>query len=318
MVFATLAAALLPSISFAQAKAWRIGFLAARSRAEAVEVAPFLEGMRELGYVEGGNVQYEWRFAEGKYDRLNALAEELVRIGVDVIAASSTVAVRAAQHATKTIPIVMVSAIEPVRLGFVASLAQPGGNITGVSNLSEATWQKQFDSLLEAVPQVSRVAVLLNPDEQFSETTYESIQAAAKRRNVSLVPVRVTTREQIEQAFAVMKEERSHALVVAGGAFFVQHRRQLTELAAKWRLPAIYNRREYVEAGGLMSYGRNPAIGYRRAATYVDKILKGAKPADLPVEQPNVIELAINRRTAKGLGIAFPPQLLVRADKIID
>jgi len=301
-----------------QSKIPRIGFLAARSREAAVEVAPFLEGMRELGYVEGKNVRYEWRFADGDYKRLRSLADELVALKVDIVAASNTPSVRAAQQATKTIPIVMVSAVDPVRMGFVASLAQPGGNITGVSNMNEGTWQKQVDVLVETLPRISRVAVLLNPSEAFSEIAYKDVQTAAARHKLLLTRVDATNAAEIEQAFATIKQERSQALIVAGGASFVQWRRQLVAIAAQARLPTIYYRRDYVEAGGLMSYGRNPSLGYRRAAIYVDKILKGAKPADLPVDQASVIELVLNQTAAKLLGVTFPGKILVRADKIID
>ena len=309
----------MPSQAFAQQdKVWRVGFLAARSRSAAVEVEPFVQGMRELGYVEGRNVRYEWRFADGRYERLQGLARELVQLKVDVIAASNTPSVRAAQQSTKEIPIVMVSAVDPVRMGFVASLSRPGGNITGVSNLSEAVWQKQLEVLLEALPKVSRVAVLLNPNEQFSEAAYKSIAAAAQSRHITLVRLHASSTEDIERAFSSLQEARVQALVMTGGAFFVQQRKLLVDVAAKARMPVMYYRREYVEAGGLMSYGRNASIGYRRAAAFVDKILKGAQPADLPVEQPTAIELVLNRKAAKALGIAFPPELLVRADKLID
>ena len=301
-----------------QSKLPRVGFLAARSREAAVEIAPFLEGMREFGYVEGKNIRYEWRFADGDYKRLRSLADELVALKVDVIAASSTPSVRAAQQATKTIPIVMLSAVDPVKMGFVASLAQPGGNITGVSNMNEGTWQKQVDLLVETVPKLSRVAVVLNPAEAFSELARKEIDTAAKRHKLALSWVHATSAQEIDQAFATIKQERSQALVIAGGASFVQWRRQLVALAAQARLPTIYYRRDYVEAGGLMSYGRNPALGYRRAAIYVDKILKGAKPADLPIDQASVIELVLNQTAAKLLGITFPGKVLVRADKIID
>jgi putative tryptophan/tyrosine transport system substrate-binding protein len=312
-------AALFPVLAFAQSvKVWRLGFLSARSRDSAIEVPPFVEGMRELGYVEGKNIRYEWRFADGKYERLRALADELVALKVDVIAASGTPTVQAAQQATREIPIVMVAVVDPVRLGFVASLARPGGNITGVSNMNEEVWRKQFDLLVETLPGLTRVAVLVNPGEQFSEAAFRSVEAAARRHNTNIVRVGARSAAEIDRAFVTMKQERAQALVVVGGAFFVQQRSQLTDLASKARLPAVYYRREYVEAGGLMSYGRNAAIGYRRAATYVDKVFKGASPADLPVEQPTVIEVVVNRKAAKELGITFPPQVLVQADKIIE
>ena len=302
----------------AQSKLPRIGFLAARSREAAVEVAPFLDGMRELGYVEGKNIHYEWRFGDGNYERLKPLADELVALKVDVIAASSTPSVRAAQQATKTIPIVMVSALDPVKWGFVKSLSQPGGNITGVANLNEATWAKQVDLLVETLPKVSQVAVLLDPREQFSDVAYKSIEAAAKRHKLKLTRVSAGSVAEIDAAFASIKQQRIQAMVVAGGAFFVQRRGQFAARATQTRLPTVYYRREYVEAGGLMSYGRNAAASYRRSTIYVDKILKGAKPADLPVDQAVVIELVLNLNAAKAVDITFPGKILVRADKIID
>jgi putative ABC transport system substrate-binding protein len=283
-----------------------------------VEVAPFLDGMRELGYTDGKNIRYEWRFADGDYSRLRALAEELVALKVDVLAASSTPAVRAAQQATRAIPIVMVSVVDPVRMGFVASLAQPGGNITGSANLSEEVWIKQVDVLLETFPKLKRVAVLVNPDEQYADITYKAVADAGKRHNIEMLAISARSAAEIEQAFAAIKQQRGQALLVAGGAFFVQRRSQLTTLAGKARLPAIYSRREYVEAGGLMSYGRNAALGYRRASIYVDKILKGAKPGELPVDQVSVIELVLNQTAAKAIGVTFPGKILARADKIID
>jgi putative ABC transport system substrate-binding protein len=301
-----------------QAKVWRIGFLSARSRDSAIEVAPFLQGMRDLGYAEGKNIQYEWRFADGNYQRLRELAEELVRLKVDLIAASGTPTVRAVQQATKQIPIVMVAVVDPVRLGFVTSLARPGGNTTGVSNMSERTWEKQFELLVETLPKINRAAVLVNPDEQFSDSAFATVEASARRRNVNVRRFGARNDEEIRQAFEAMREGRSEAVVLLGGAFFVQRKNLIVDLAARARLPAVYYRREYVEAGGLMSYGRNAAVGYQRAATYVDKILKGANPAELPIEQPTLIEVAINRKAARALGVTFPPQVLVRADKVID
>lgn len=302
----------------AQAKLPSVGFLASRSREMAVEVTPFLQGMRELGYVEGKNVRYEWRFADGRYDRLPALAQELVRLRVDVIAASSTPSVQAAQRATKEIPIVMVSAADPVGLGFVASLSRPGGNITGVSNVFEGTWEKQLDVLMEVLPTVKRVALLVNPDELFTDAAFKTVSRGAARRGVEIRVVEARGGEEIDQAFATMKQRRSQAVIVAGGSNFMQQRARLARLAAEVRLPAIYYRREYVESGGLMSYGRDASISYRRAAAYVDRVLRGAKPADLPIDQASVIELVLNQSAARGLGVVFPGKLLVRADKIIE
>jgi putative tryptophan/tyrosine transport system substrate-binding protein len=319
LLLALGAGALAPRLSLArQGKVWRVGFLSVRSRETALETPTFLEGMRELGYVEGKNVNYEWRFADGKYERLRPLADELVRLKVDVIVASGTSAVSAAKDATRSIPIVMLSAVDPVARGFIASLARPGGNITGVANMIEGTNEKQLDLLVETIPRLTRVAVLMNPDEVFSESVYKSIQIAAKRHALTLMPVRARTLEEIEQAFATMKRERCQALLVAGSSFFTHHYAKFPDWAAKAHLPAMYYRREFVEAGGLMSYGRNVDVSNRRPAVYVDKILKGAKPADLPVEEPSLLELVLNKRAAKALGVTFPGKVLVRADKIID
>jgi putative ABC transport system substrate-binding protein len=316
------ASALVPRVSFAQqGKIWRIGFLASRSRDTNFEreiLNPFLEAMRDLGYVEGKTVQFEFRFAEGRYELLQPLAADLVKLNVDVIVTSTTPPTRAAQRATRTIPIVMVSVGDPVGTGLVTSLSRPGGNITGVANLQGETTTKQLDLLIEAIPKLSRIAVLLNPDNPVSEVAQKNLQAVAERHALSLTMMRARSSEEIENGFSRMRQEGAEAFVVLGDAVFVQHRVRLAELAAKARIPGIYPRREYVEAGGLMSYGRNDFGNYRRAATYVDRILRGAKPSDLPVEQPTAIELTLNQKTAKGLGLAFPREVLLRADKVFE
>jgi len=274
--------------------------------------------MRDLSYVEGKNVQYEWRYADNMYERLPDLAASLVKLKVHVIVAATTPAALAAQRATSVIPIVIVAVGDPVGSGLVASLAQPGGNITGVTNLTGDASQKQLSLLVAALPRLSRVGVLSNPDNQSSEAAYKNVQTASKTLRVMVFRVQARTAAEIAQAFSAMARERADACYVIGDSFFFNQREQLAEMAAKARLPAIYAQRQHVEAGGLMSYGSNPAALYRRAATYVDKILKGARPADLPVEQANVLELVLNRKAATALGIVFPQELVLRADHVID
>lgn len=274
--------------------------------------------MRNLGYREGQTVQYEWRFAEDKYERLPALAVELVQLKVDLIVASTTPPIVAAKQATRSIPIVMVAVADPVGSGLVTSLARPGGNITGVTNIVADTTKKQLDLLVTALPKVSRVAVLLNPDNGTSAAAYQSLLAAAEKMRMHLIPARARTPGEIEQAFSAMRKDRAEAVLVIGDTIFFGNRDQIARLATKARLPSVFAQREHVDAGGLMSYGANLRASFQRAAVYVDKILKGAKPADIPVEQPNVVELVINLKTARTLGIGVPQELLFRADKVIE
>jgi len=312
-----------PLASFAQPqnRIWRIGFLALR-HVDFVETdynyGPFRQGMRELGYVEGRNLVIEWRSAEGKVERLPALAAELVRLKVDLIVTTGTPVASAAQKATATIPIVIGSANDPVGSGLVKSLSHPGANITGLSNLALDMGLKNLEILLGLVPRLSLVAVLVNPDYSTHAAILKSTQTAARKLNVKVLPVEARTAQEIERAFSVMARERAGAVIVVLNAVFVQHGRQIADLAAKHRLPSIGGSREYVQAGGLVSYGPNLSDNYRRAATYVDKILKGAKPGDLPVEQPMTFELFVNRRTAKAIGLAIPQELFLRADKVIE
>jgi ABC-type uncharacterized transport system substrate-binding protein len=310
-------------VSFAQqqGKIWRIGFLSQRPRPASLDsdiFGAFRRGMRELGYVEGKNLVIEWRWAEGKYDRLPELAAELVQMKVDVIVAAGAQDISAAQKATSTIPIVMATAPDPVGSGFVKTLARPGGNITGLSNLSAEVSPKHLEMLLSMVPKLSRVAVLVNPANPAHAMVLKSVQSAAQRTSAKILPVEARTAPEIEKAFSAMAREKAGAVIVARDGFFIQQVRQIAELAAKNRLPSISGYRNYAEAGGLMSYGQNPAESFRRAATYVDKILKGAKPGDLPVEQPTKFELLINRKTAKALGLTIPQSLLISADRVIE
>jgi len=303
-----------------QQKQWLIGFLSARrdASAESNFVKPFLRRMRELGYVEGKNVRYEWRFADGKYDRLPSLAAELVRLKVDLILASPTPPARAAQQATKTIPIVMWSVANPIETGLVASLAHPGGNVTGLTNYYGETVEKQLEMLVATVPKLSRVAVLMNPGSESTEPMYKSVQSASRRLGIRLLPVEARTPEEIERAFATIDREHAQALLVIPDSFLGQHNVLTVRLAVKSRIPAMYPGGGYAEAGGLMSYAASGVDNVLRAADYVDKILRGAKPAELPVEQPTKFVLIVNLKTAKTLEIKIPQSILARADLIIE
>jgi len=311
----------LPLPAQQQGKVWRVGFLAPRHM-DFVDsdyyYGPFRQRMRELGYVEGKNLVIEWRSAEGKSERLPSLAAELVQLKVDVIVAPGPQATSAVQKATATIPIVMVISIDPVGAGFVKSLARPGGNITGLSNLSSDLSPKHLEMLLSMVPKLARVAVLLNPTNSGLATVLKNVQTAAQKANVKVLPVEARTPQEIETAFSVMTKENVRAIIVGLDPIFIQQRRQIAELAAKNRLPSITTFREYVEDGGLMSYGQNLADQFRQLAVFVDKILRGAKPGDLPVEQSTKFDMVINRKTAKALGITIPQSLMMSADKVIE
>jgi putative ABC transport system substrate-binding protein len=312
-----------PLASFAQqqGKIWRVGFLALRHM-DFVDTdyyyGPFRQGMRELGYVEGRNLAIEWRSAEGKAERLPGLAADLVQGKVDVIVTAGGAATGVAQKATATIPIVIAAANDPVGSGFVKTLSHPGANITGLSNLAVDISPKTLEIMLSLVPRLSQVAVLVNPTNSAHAAILKSTQDAAQKLSIKVLPAEARTPQEIERAFSVMTRERAGAVIIAIDAFFIQQGRQIADLAAKHRLPSMSGSREYVEAGGLMSYGQNLADNYRRAATYVDKILKGAKPGDLPVEQPTTFELFISRKAAKALGITIPDSILLRADRVIE
>ena len=298
----------------------RIGFLSPSSLADPRTLrllGAFREGLRELGYLEGQNIAIEFRWAEGKYDRLPGLAAELVRLKVDIIVAAALPAIEAAKQATGTIPIVMVSSLDPVATGFVASLARPGSNITGSSAMAPELVGKQLELLKEVVPKVSRVAFLGNPASLGYAPQVRHAQDAARALGIGLQPLEARSPGEIDSAFAAMTRERAGALIVLLDVMFTEHRARIADLATKHRLPTVYGLHEYAEAGGLMAYGSSFVDRSRRAATFVDKILKGAKPADLPIEQPTTFELAINLRTAKALGLTIPQSLLLRADQII-
>ena len=295
-------------------KVARIGFLRVSSPPDPF-TEPFRQGLHELGYVEGRNISIEYRWAEGRPERLPALAAELVRLKVDVIVAAGP-AVEAASQATTTIPIVMPVVGDPVRRGLVASLARPGGNITGLTNLSAELPGKWMELLKEILPGVSRVAVL--SDSHYTADQLSVSEAAARSLGVRLQVLNVSRPEELETAFAQAKKNRAEALVVLSSALFYVHRADLVAFAAKQRLPTIYHQKDFVVgSGGLMSYGPDFHDLFRRAAGYVDKILKGAKPGDLPIEQPTKFELVVNLRTAKALGLTIPESMLLRADEVI-
>jgi putative ABC transport system substrate-binding protein len=280
----------------------------------------FRQGLRDLGYVEGRNVVIEYREAEGKYDRLPALAAELVALKVDVILAGGTPATLAAKPATRTLPIVFAAVADPVTSGLVTSLARPGGNVTGLSVLAPELVGKCLELLKQAVPGVSRVAVLWHPGalgERTEKDMLKGADVAARALGVRLQFLGTRGPDEFDRAFSDMTRARAGALTVLGSAMFLTERGRLVDLAAKHRLPAVYPWREGADAGGLMAYRPNVADLFRRAATYVDKILKGAKPGDLPVEQPTKFELVINLKTAKALGLTIPPSVLGRADEVI-
>jgi putative ABC transport system substrate-binding protein len=300
------------------AKVARIGYLTNHVTSSPHLPEAFRQGLRDLGYVEGRNVVIEYRDAEGKLERLPALAAELVALKVDVIVASAYPGTLAAKNATNTIPIIMVAVADPVRMGLIASLVRPGGNITGLTLLAGTEIVgKHLELLKEAVPNLSRVAVLWNPANPMHVLRLREVEVAGRSLRVQLQILKAQGPEEFDSAFAAMTRERAGALYVVGDPMLSRHRRRLAELAAKSRLPAVYELKDHAEAGGLMAYGPSLLDMYRRAATYVDKILKGAKPADLPVEQPTKFELVINLKTAKALGLTIPPSLLRRADEVI-
>jgi putative ABC transport system substrate-binding protein len=278
-----------------------------------------LQALRELNWIEGRNIVIERRFSAGNFDRLREFAAELVRLKVDAIVAVASAGTQAAKDATASIPICFVNAGDPVGQGFVMSLARPGGNVTGVSfDASPDITAKQLQLILETVPKASRVAVLWNPTSPFLRSYWSVAQAAAPALGVVLQSLEVQDASQYETAFKAIGRDRADALVVLSDSFATFHRARIAELAAEHRLPVLFGHRQYVEAGGLMSYGPSLFDVYRRAAAYVDKILKGTRPADLPVEQPTKYELVINLKTAKALGLELPPTLLARADEVIE
>ncbi len=318
-----LAILILVSVNLAEAqqtkKIPKIGFLVSGSPSstrEVGEVEAFRQGLRELGYVEGQNIAIEYRYAEGVEERLLNLATELVQLNVDLIFASGTTGTQAAKNATKTIPIVMTSVTDPVGTGLVTSLAHPGGNVTGLSNFSELSG-KQLELLKEAFPKVTRVAVLWDPTNAANPRLLGEMKVAAGGLRITLQPLEVRGPDDFEPAFSAIKKEHASALIVLRNVITYTYGTRIVDLTAKSKLPAMYPDRVLVDTGGLMSYGPNFLDMFRRAATYVDKILKGAKPADLPVEQPIKFEFIINLKAAKQIGLTIPPNVLARADRVI-
>ena len=278
----------------------------------------FRRGLRDLGYVDGRNLSIEWRWSEGKPDRFPGLATEVVALKPDVIVASGTQATRAAKRATSTIPIVMTTSSYPDKIGLVDSLSRPGGNVTGLSNVGPELSGKKLELLKDIAPKASRVAVLFNPASEVEPLAVQELSVAAPAVGVEIQSVEVRSPDDFSAAFAALSPSRVHALLALGNPINFRGRQLIADFALKNRLPSIYDERLFVEAGGLMSYAPSFTDSFRRAATYVDKILKGAKPADLPVEQPTKFELVINLKTAKALGLTIPQSLLARADQVIE
>jgi putative ABC transport system substrate-binding protein len=320
VAFAIVLAVITPSLGARaqqSGKVYRIGFLSG-STSEAVPLWSFREGLRELGYVHGKNIVVEYRFAEDRNERLSELASEMVRSKMDLIVTHATPATSAAKQATSTIPIVMLAAGDPVGTGLVASLARPAGNITGLAMIDVGLAAKRLELLKEALPKLSRVAVLRNPANPGGQAQSRETEAAARSLGLDLHIVNVRDPRELEGAFAALANAGVGALTVLADPIFLSERRQIANLAMTQRLPSVFARNENVEAGGLMSYGANLANLYRQAGTYVDKILKGTRPADLPVREPTRMYLVINRKTAKALGLTIPPSLLLRADQVIE
>jgi len=312
-----------PYASFAQQtnKLRRIGFLVAAARPPSIDahyMGTFIRGLRDLGYVEGKNFVIEWRFADGNYQRLPALAGELVGLNVDVLVTGGTAANSALQKATTTIPIVNATMSDPVGNGFAKSLTHPGGNITGLALATTDMSPKHVELLRLIVPKLTSLGVLVNLGNSAHPAVAKSITTNAQRLGIKVRVLDARNADGLTRNFSIMKQERTEAVIAVVDAFFISQRREIAELALKNNLPSMFSAQEHVEAGGLMSYGQNLADHYRRAAAYVDKIFKGAKPGNLPIEQPAVFSLTINSKTAKALGLAIPQELLLRADKVIE
>ncbi len=315
-----LLAAPLAALAQQAGKVWRIGILSTGFKEMSgsnAELAPLLQRLHDLGYVEGRNVTLETRYAEGRPERFPSLAAELVSLKVDVLVASSTPGALAAKQATSAIPIVMVFVGEPVEVKLVDSLAHPGGNVTGLSLIAPQLAAKRLDLLKQALPKLSRVTVLWNSANQGMRARFQEVQIGAKSVGVALESVTVQSPDDFEPLFAALTKNRPESLLVLADTVTVVNRQRAVEFAARNRVPAIYEARVFVDSGGLMSYGVDFADHSTRAAIYVDRVLKGAKPADLPVEQPTKFELVINLKTAKALGLTIPPSLLARADEVI-
>jgi putative tryptophan/tyrosine transport system substrate-binding protein len=300
-------------------KVWRIGLLSGATREGAApNFDAFLQGMRELGYAEGRDFILEARFAGGRYERFPELAAELVRLKVDVLVTGTAAAIRTLQRATTTIPIVLAYSTDPVGNGIVASLARPGGNITGLSGASDDTSPKQLELVTTVAPNASRIGLLGNPASPNFAGVRTGAEIAAQKVGVIIVPVEARDPQEIERAFAEFDKRRVQAFIAASDAVVFTQRRQIADLALRNRLPSMFPQREFAEAGGLMSYGENLSQFFRRAASFVDKIFKGANPGGLPIEQPTRFNLVINRKTADALGVTIPAQLYIFADEVIE
>ena len=325
-LFLGLLAAPLPVEAQQAGKVYRVGQLSnsrgisrsGREYRQRPRPKAYRQALRELGYVEGQNIVFEWRFSKRKRDRLPALADELVGLKVDVLFAHSLTAALATKNATRTIPIVFLSAVDPVAAGLVDSLARPGGNLTGLTHVAPELADKRLELLKETIPNLSRVAVLWEPGNRGSEAMWKESQLAARGLGLQLHSMEVTSADQFESAFQVATKADSDGLVVTLSRVIHGNRRRIADFAIKNRLPAIYADSRFVRSGGLMSYAPDRSEQYRRAAAYVDKILKGARPADLPVQRPSKFDLVINLKTAKALGITVPPSILLRATKVIE
>jgi putative tryptophan/tyrosine transport system substrate-binding protein len=317
-----LTAALLSTVPFIEAqqptKIPRIGFLGNSTAAlEANLIGPFREGLRDLGYVEGKNIVIEWRWAEGKYERFPALIAELIASKVDLIVTAGTPATIALKKATTTLPLVMIAVGDPVETGLIASFAHPGGNLTGLTSISPELDGKRLELLREMIPKISYFAVLWNPTSPLQVVAERETQVAAHAMKIKVLSLGVQAEEQFDNTFATILRERPGALLVLADRLFLHHRVRIMDFATKHRLPGVHAYVELVEAGGLMSYGPSYAGMHRRAAYFVDRILKGTKPEDLPVEAPAKFELVINLKTAKQIGLTMPPNVLARADRVI-
>ena len=296
----------------------RIGFLGnSNATLEANLLGPFKEGLRELGYLEGRNIEIEYRWAEGKYERFPNLIAELIALHVDLIVTAGTPASLAVKKVATSIPLVMIAVGDPVGTGLITSLHHPGGNITGLTSIASDLEGKRLELLREVVPAVSHVAVFWNPASPFQVVSEKELQAAAQVLHMKVLSLGVKGEEQFDTAFATIRRERPGALLVLADRLFLHNRARIMEFAVRNRLPGVHAYQELVEAGGLISYGPSYADMHKRAASYVDKILKGGKPADLPVEQPRKFELMINLKTAKQIGLTIPPNVLARADRVI-
>ena len=325
MLVALGAVAAVPQVVFAQAKhpqgkVWRVGYIDGSSRDQSLQqrIPAFLQGMKELGYVEGKHFVFESRFGDGHLDRLTALAGELVQLNVDVIVSSGGPAAHAAQRVTGTIPIVVAITPDPVRDGLAMSLAKPEGNITGLSSGNAEVIQKHVELLVTIVPRIARIAVLVNPGNATHPPLLLSLRVAAQRANKQMLPVAASNQEDIERGFASMARNKADAVIIMADGMFREHRRQIGELALKHRMPSSFANSEYSDAGGLLVYAANVIENFRRAAGFVDKIIKGAKPGEIPFELPTRYQLVINRKTASALGITIPQSILVRADRVIE